>query len=122
MGSVYFEAADTDGLTIVATYRCAYRDCGAQPVVWFALAADKPDGWADAAPNASIGAYCSLEHALDEPLPTLDDAQAVYEHVADNVRQGYYEYAVPSGWQRCIANYPNPVPIVQMDKPSASSP
>ncbi len=111
-----YETVGADAYTIAISYGCAYETrtdgcCGRKPTAYFALSAEPPGCWADTAPNASIGTFCS-EHAVLEPTPTLADAQSVADEVFQLAREGYGDHGITDGWRRLLVNYPNPVPIV----------
>lgn len=82
-----------------------------EPVTFYAISAYAPDppGWNDSA-AASLGGYCSLEHAEAEPRPSLAQAERIYRSVVE--RAGLHD-PVTVLWQQLIDAYPNPVPAQQ---------
>ena len=109
-----------DNFDIAMAYGCDLEMspghyCEQKPVAWFALSADPPHGWSDKI-RASLGMYCSIAHALNERIPTIEQAW----ETASEIERPYCDAALLDAWERVLENYPNPVPIVQMDiKPSA---
>ena len=77
-----------------------------KPVVFYALSAHGPDLWNDTA-RASLGGYCSREHAELEPRPTVAAARRTYRNVADMTDR---RDPVRALWKQLIAAYPDPVP------------
>jgi hypothetical protein len=78
-----------------------------KPVAYYALSACGPDLWNDTA-AASLGGFCSFEHAQAEPRPTLRQARRVYRNVVDMTHP---RDPVRTLWKRLIAAYPDPVPV-----------
>ena len=104
-----------DAIDIVTAHTCDLatglgRYCEQQPVAWFALCLDSPNGWSHKM-RASLGVYCSLEHARAEHTPTLDQAWAT----ASEIERPNCDRVFLDAWERVLESYPNPVPIVQMD-------
>ncbi len=83
-----------------------------KPVRFYALSASSPDLWNDSA-GASLGGFCSLEHANAEPRPSLDSAKRVYGMVTEGMgcNCGHCELGcIDEVWRRLIDAYPDPVP------------
>ena len=102
-----------DAIDIATHYGCDLTTnpghyCERQPVAWFALSAEPPNGWSHEM-RASLGVYCTLEHALAERTPTLDQAWAT----ASEIERPSCDRVLLDAWERVLDNYPNPVPIVQ---------
>ena len=77
-----------------------------KPVQVYALSASGPDLWNDTA-AASLGGYCSIEHAELEPRPTVAQARRTYRAVADLTGRSD---PVRTLWRRLLDAYPDPVP------------
>lgn len=84
---------------------CDHGSCG-RPVTFYALSSCGPDLWNDAA-AASLGGFCSLEHAQLEPKPTAAAARRTYRCVCDMTDQ---HDVVRGLWKRLLAAYPEPIP------------
>lgn len=77
-----------------------------KPAGWLALSADTPVMWADRdGGNASLGSFCTREHALAEPRPTLEAARRSHATVVGMCD----EESVLDGWKWALAAYPNPI-------------
>ena len=84
-----------------------------KPVTWYALSAYSPDLWSDSA-GASLGGFCSREHADAEPRPSLDNAKRVYGMVVEGMgcNCGHCELdGVGEVWRRLLDVFPDPVPV-----------
>lgn len=79
-----------------------------KPVRYYALAACAPELWLPSA-GASLGAYCSIEHAEAELRPSLDEAKRTQSTVLDGAGRSD---PVNEIWRRLIDNYPHPIPAV----------
>ena len=82
--------------------RCDLEEAGCRnPVRFIKLAASVPDLWLPGAPVASVGFYCSREHADREPTATREDAERMAEAAeGSDARQA---------WQALLGSYPEPV-------------
>ncbi len=89
------------------------QPCG-KPVRYYALSACPPDLWNGRRPSASLGGFCSLEHANAEPRPTLSAAERIYQQVVqgDGCMCGHCGAgAAITAWRRLLDAFPNPVPV-----------
>lgn len=80
-----------------------------KPATWIALSSNAPDMWDDHDNgNASLASFCSYVHALAEHRPSLAAAKRMHATIAEMTS----ETTVLSAWERALAAYPKPIPVV----------
>jgi hypothetical protein len=84
------------------------------PVKFYALSTDAPQIWStDIDAPGSLGAYCCLRHANDEPRPSLAAAKRMYGMLLEQLTCGCGHCDLDAARDICkklIHAYPNPVP------------
>jgi hypothetical protein len=79
-------------------------DACVQPASFVKLVEEVPFGWAKDTLPASLGFYCSLEHAAAEPTADLDDARQNFAEIFDS--ENAFDNDLRLLWSRLIEHYP----------------